>query len=315
MFPASNARLSFDLPVWIKSYWTYPAMAWFRYSLCEPRDTFNSLCAMPDFPDKTEEEQWCLDQYSSTECSKIRNAAQSKAERYILWFYAANGVWALVAISISYLVLQTLQNMISPSLVQKSREGNIGLWLSIPTLGSAAVGIALAWAKTSALNVDEGEAKGRWIGPMYIAASSLFALASLLSLLIARLSIYNTAQKWRKFLAIFCFIIVSVLLVVFLVIIFVGSIYLSSYLRGATVPDNARGSFACAVDKGRSCTMCDASSGQCPEWTSNDVLRVLRSQTKASASLSGIYLIYTWKIIQFGVNLWKVNQSYQIGFA
>jgi len=290
-------------------------MAYFRYWFCQPTETYNSLCAVPVFEDAVDETQWCIDNHDATNCTAIRDSAQERAARSILWFYTGNAIWTLLLVFIGFLVVDTLQNIISRPLVQKSRENNLPMWLSLPIVGSGLVGVVLTFSSDSVLNIDS-EAEGRWIGPMYIASGALFSLASFFSWVVGRISIFSTRQKWWKQAVVMCFLIVSILLVAVLVTLFIGSIVYSSSLISSPLSDSARGNFACAVDQAGSCTQCDSTTEQrCPEWTTEDVTRVVQSQAKASASLAGIFLLYTSGMIQFGRHLWKITQSYQIDYV
>lgn len=289
-------------------------MAWFRFQLCQPRSTYNTLCAMPIFDDAVAEEQWCMENYKSTDCSEIRDEAVTKATSYIFWYFAANGIWIILTVFVGYLQVDTLHDIISRPLVHKSFESNIPMWLSLPTIGSALFGAGLSFAQSSVLNVASGS-RGRFIGPMYILAASLFFLASILTWLSGRFSIFDVEQKWRKSVAILCFLTVSVSLVLVLLTIFVGSISFASSWINPSLTDAKTGEFACTFDRGRTCTNCQSASNQCPEWSSDDVNKVLRSQAKASAALAGIFLLYTARLVQFGLHLWKLNQSYQVGYV
>ena len=289
-------------------------MAYFRYWFCQPTDSYNSLCAVPVYEDAADETQWCIDKYDSTNCTAIRDSAQERAAKSILWFYTGMAIWTLLLVFIGFLVVDTLQNIISRPLVQKFRENNLPVWLSLPILGSALVGVVLTFSSDSVLNIDS-EAKGRWIGPMYLASAACFSLASFFSWVVGRISIFSTRQKWWKQAVVMCFLIVSILLAVVLVALFIGSIVYSSSLISNPSSDSVRGDFACAVDVAKSCTQCDSTTNRCPEWTTEDVTRVLQSQAKASATLAGIFFLYTSGMIRFGRLLWKITQSYQIDYV
>jgi hypothetical protein len=50
--------------------------SWFRGHFCDPSDTADRECTVP-FSDNATETQWCVENYNSTDCSSIRNSAQS----------------------------------------------------------------------------------------------------------------------------------------------------------------------------------------------------------------------------------------------
>ena len=302
--------------VWIKFSWTDRAMTMFRYWFCQPTvtSTYNTLCAVPVFEDKQDEEQWCLENYESTNCTAIRDDAQDRTKQVLLLGYTCNGIWVLLTVLVGVLVMDTILNIVSRPLFLKSRESNVPLWLSLPVTGTTIVGLGLTFSPVSILNI-ESDVKGRWLGPMYLVAAACFALAAVLSWLAARMSIFNAGQKRWKSFVILCLLSVSLILVIALVTIFVGSIVFSSYLTDITLKDSARGNFACAVDRTGTCTRCDEAFNKCPEWTNEDVVKVLRSQAKSSATLAGIFLLYTSGIIRFAAQWWRINQSYQIGYV
>lgn len=78
--------------VWIKHWWVTPSMTWFRRWYCV-NGTYDTLCLVPvgGEPYYNGEEQWCLGVYNATNCSEIRNNAQSAmiTDAYIFYYSVA----------------------------------------------------------------------------------------------------------------------------------------------------------------------------------------------------------------------------------
>ena len=54
---------------------------------------------------------------------------------------------------------------------------------------------------------------------------------------------------------------------------------------------------------------------QCPEWTDSDILKVLQTQLKQSATLAAIFLIYAFSALRFGFILRSHVSRYQIEYV
>jgi hypothetical protein len=90
--------------VWVKQYWAAPSMAWFRKKFCRPSYTANSRCVVPigggaGFED---EDEWCMEFYGATDCTRIRDDAEARTDRFLSAFYytvAAWGVFFIIYVS------------------------------------------------------------------------------------------------------------------------------------------------------------------------------------------------------------------------
>lgn len=99
--------------------------------------------------------------------------------------------------------------------------------------------------------------------------------------------------------------------------IFSASIAWSVNLVGYNLEDALRGAVACSIDTVNSCTKCQNRSGsrECPEWTEGDVVKILQTQLKQSATFAAIVLIYSFGSLRFGFVLRKHISVYQIDYV
>ena len=100
--------------------------------------------------------------------------------------------------------------------------------------------------------------------------------------------------------------------------IFVVSITFSvTFVVPFKLSDDERGILACTIDTVQSCSSCYNRIGltKCPEWTTDEVIKVMQSQLKQSASLAAIVFLYSMGSIRFGVMLRKHILSYQIDYV
>ena len=105
-------------------------------------------------------------------------------------------------------------------------------------------------------------------------------------------------------------------------VVFAASLVFSVDLVDYGISDEERGSIACYVDTANSCTNCypndegwDPTEPQCPEWTLDDVVKVLQTQLKQSATLAAIFLIYAFSALRFGFVLRSHVSRYQIEYV
>lgn len=197
-------------------------------------------------------------------------------------------------------------------MVQKSREQNVPAWLMLPILGCVAVGAVLGFSPTSVLSAGDGNYQ--WIGVAYIACGGIFFLSACLGWFISVFSILSNRDKRYKLVAVFLFIILMASCCAILSIIFITSITGSLELTDTGIDEETRGSTACGADTADSCSNCDGSEGDiiCPEWSITDTLKVLQTQTKGSATLALIFLLYSISALRFGFLLRKHISMYQI---
>ena len=76
--------------VWVRHWWSVPTMAWFRAMTCG--ETANTLCIVPVLggPDFRNEDEWCLANFNSTECTSIRDDAEARVLAFAYFFYNFN---------------------------------------------------------------------------------------------------------------------------------------------------------------------------------------------------------------------------------
>lgn len=190
-------------------------------------------------------------------------------------------------------------------------------WFSLPMLGCIAIGLLYTFSTSSVLSARSGNNTLAWIGPLYIATGGLFFLASILGAFIGSYSILSTRHKRYKLVAVMLFILVMVGILVSLIAIFSGSIAFSLSLVEIPITGKQRGDIACFIDRANTCSKCEDYWGpaKCPEWTNEDVTKILQTQAKAGAALSAIFLIYPISALRFGFNLRKYILLYQIEYV
>ena len=190
--------------VWVDKWWRDGRLAWFRYQSC-PSGTYQTSCTVPDFGNATEEVAWCRINYNATDCTEIRDQAQYKTLRFLKGFYFFTGGWGLVLLLLVresekcnkrcsqrlrltaainsfpqiFLAMDTLEQIISKPLVQKSRQSNIPGWLSLPMLTCLGVGVILILFEDSTTGKDY-LSQFQWMGSIYVSISGLFFAAGLL---------------------------------------------------------------------------------------------------------------------------------------
>jgi len=71
------------------------------------------------------------------------------------------------------------------------------------------------------------------------------------------------------------------------------------------------------LDTGGSCTGCESPNPAkvCPEWSENDVSRVLKTTMKQSATVAAIFLVYALITLRYGVILFNHVSNYQIDYV
>jgi len=90
--------------------------------------------------DYDSENEWCLWEYNSTECTEIRDEAQEETALILSTFYRSLASWGLVYVFIMILIIKSLERIISKPMVQKSREVNVVGWLTFPVFCTALFG-------------------------------------------------------------------------------------------------------------------------------------------------------------------------------
>jgi hypothetical protein len=302
--------------VWVKHWWSAELMAWFRSKTCRI-NTYNTYCVVPidGLPKFTSEKEWCMYYYNSNQCEEIRSTAQSKMSTYSKTFYNTNGAIALFTVLMLALTVNFLEGIITRPIVQKSRESNIPLWLTLPTIGCFAIGAITLFSPSSVSQRNAGTDQF-WPGVLYLCAAVLYLVACLLGYFISHYNILNSRDKKTKSAAIVVFIFMVMTTLLLLATIFVQSILLSSSIVNIPVNNKLRGEIACLI-AAPTCSFCNNDVGQteCPEWTETDVKIVLSSQLKSSAALAAIFMIYSVGALRFGFVLLRHISRYQIDYV
>uniref|UniRef100_A0A7S1YXR5 Uncharacterized protein n=1 Tax=Trieres chinensis TaxID=1514140 RepID=A0A7S1YXR5_TRICV len=307
--------------VWVKHWWSTPSMNWFRELFCLAGTAYTK-CAMPvgGGSINTTEDEWCELNYNATDCSDIRSEAQQKMTTTSYIFVTGNGIWGVLLILLLFLALTLLEGIITAPIVQSSKETNIPAWLTLPIIGCLAGGSVLLFSPSSALS-DGADSGVFWVGLVYMVASGMFFLAALLGWFISAFSVLNNRDKRHKQIAILLFIATMLLTVLSVAAILSTSLIYSASIVRIDYDDKARGNVACYLDTADSCTNCPKSPGHqpegvwCPEWTDEEVVKVLQTQLKQSATLGAILLIYAFSALRFGFILHSHFSRYQIDYV
>ncbi|KAL7537067.1 hypothetical protein ACHAWF_005649 [Thalassiosira exigua] len=255
--------------------WDEPSFRLIRRLYCEP-GTSDGQCKVPilggeDFPDET---KWCQAKYNATNCKEIRDNAQGNYNVTARAAHTVNAIWALLLVIIMWTTLCVLQAVITLPIVQRSKESNIPLWLTLPTAGCYFVGYLLHFAEGS---VTEEVQDMYWIALTYFVSGGAFTLAALIGYVLKFYSVLNGRQKKIKQGVVIAFLVTIVLTLFAVGTIFVTSLIYS--LRIVDLPFAQRGEIACELDQNGSCTGCNESDDalKCPEWSYVGVMTVLQT--------------------------------------
>ena len=202
-------------------------------------------------------------------------------------------------------------------MVQKSRESNVPGWLSLPTIGCSVVGAVFRYSPSSVLSAHSGSSYS-WIGTAYMACGVLFFITVMLGWFISTFSILSGRDKRYKHISVIVFISFMICTSFVLTVIFVASISYSVALVDIPIDEDQVENIACGVDTADSCSNCDGAIPNeplCPEWSLEDVTRVLQNQTKGSATLAIIFFLYSFGALRFGFVLRKHVTMYQIDYV
>jgi uncharacterized membrane protein YidH (DUF202 family) len=270
-------------------------------------------------PDFDSENDWCLANYNATDCSDIRDTAESDMFASMLRFYTFLAGWSSAVLFVIMLIVNSLERIITKPIVQKARESNVPLWLSLPSITNMLVGSVLLFSQSSLLNSQSGSgSESSWIGIVYLVTGGLFLVALLMGWYLSAYTIRNHADKQSKNVAVIIMIIMMAANVVMLVAIFVASIIFSADLISSSSLDQTqRADVACRVDRNVTCTACDSlvPEDRCPEWSLGEVTQILQTQLKQSATLASIFVLYAISVLRFGVTLRRHLSLYQIDYV
>jgi len=226
--------------------------------------------------------------------------------------YTSNGIWALVLVVLLWVTLCVLQSIITLPIVQRSKESNIPLWLTFPIVGCYTVGTMLLYAQTSVTNEIRDV---YWIALVYLLSGGAFTLAAIVGYFLQFYTVLNGRQRRWKQLTVIMFIVTIVVTVFSVATIFTTSLLYSFSI--VDLPLEQYQQIACYLDSGGSCTGCDQEEEDmmCPEWTKDDVQRVLQTIMKQSATLAAIFLVYALITLRYGFVLFRHVSRYQIDYV
>lgn len=214
------------------------------------------------------------------------------------------------------MAIGVLEGIITKPVVQSSRESNVPVWLSGPTIGCGTVGSILLFSPSSIVQ-QASKSGSSWIGVVYLVCGLTFFISGLLGWFISAFSILNSRDKRNKICAVLLFITLMMGTILLIGTIFSASIAWSVNLVTYPITDDLRGIISCSIDTATSCSQCNNPFDlrECPEWSTEDVVRILRTQLKQSATLAAIVLIYSVGSLRFGFILRKHIASYQIDYV
>ena len=301
------------MEVWTKHWWDDKSLSWYRGIFCE-EGTAQGKCMVPvlggiNHPD---EDAWCKAYFNATDCEDIRDEAQYYFVVANYVYFAVNGIWALILAVLMWVTLNVLQAIITLPIVQRSKESNIPLWLTFPVIGSYMIGYVFLFSEAS---IDEVLEDIRWMGITYMVSGGSFTLLALVGLVLKCYPVLNTRQKKVKQGMIVLFIVVIILTIFAVAVVFATSLIYS--LSIVDLPLTRYSEIACALDVDGSCTGCDSlyPDEVCPEWSKNDVARVLQTITKQSATIAAIFLVYALATLRYGFVLFRHVSRYQIEYV
>jgi len=303
------------MEVWIRHFWGDASMAYLRGLFCE-EGTENDECVVPIMggEEYKNEKAWCLAKYNSTRCEYIRNEAQYECTVASYIFFTSNGVWALILVFLIWVTLSVLQAIISMPIVQRSKESNIPLWLTLPIVGCFGLGYILLYAPRS-MTVKQSSQDLYWIGLCYFVSGGAFALAAVVGCFLKFYSVLNRREKKFK-QGIVVFFNATIILTIFAV----ATIFTTSLIYALNIVDISLDSYqsiACMLDFGGSCTGCDSDKvhKMCPEWSEDDVKTVLKTIMKQSATVAAIFLVYAFITLRYGFLLFRHVSNYHIEYV
>lgn len=154
------------------------------------------------------------------------------------------------------------------------------------------------------------------IGLFYILTGAAFLLAAFTGIFLKFYTVLNGRQRRFK-QGVVIFFILTIVVTVFSI----GTIFITSLLHSFSLVESSTDQqykrIACDFDRGGSCTGCDQDDPDliCPEWSEEDVQKVLDSIMKQSATLAAIFLVYALITLRYGFVLFRHVSRYQIEYV
>jgi len=294
-----------------KYWWDDPSMSFVRRLFCE-EGTEDSKCMAPIDGGSVYESEliWCQKEYNATDCESVRDDAQRRYNLSAGIYYTVNGVWALLLVVLMWVTLSLLQAVITLPIVQRSKESNIPLWLTFPIVGCFALGYILLFEEAS---IEEIVDDVYWIAIGYLTSGGLFTLAAMIGIVLKFYTVLNRRQRRIKQGLVIVFISTIMMTLLAVSTIFVTSLLYS--FRFVDLTEDSLQQIACVIDMSGSCTGCDQLPKQCPEWTNEDVQKVLATMMKQNTTLAAIFLVYAMITLRYGFVLFAHVSRYQIEYV
>lgn len=300
--------------MWVVHWWATEEFTWFRGQFCS-EGTANGKCNGPDI----NIDNWCINHYNATDCGDIKDSAHMymMATSYI--FFTINAVWALVLTILLYLAHRLLENILTTPIIRESTSKNLPIWLILPIAGCIYTGATLMLSPTSIFfNVG---IELEWIAVTYLVSAGTFLITAVLGWGIANVPVMSAAHKRRQLFAVLMFICTVVLTIISVSAIFCASLIYSSTLLDLDLTSEEVSQIACIIDTVNSCSGCNEDNNAtlsipvCPEWSEDDVVRVICTQLKQSAIMAAIFFIYALSALKFGFILRNHIKAYQIDYV
>jgi len=320
--------------VWIKHWWSTRSMAGFRKFFCAVDKQCQCAVPLKDVEDK----DWCNSNCDGAEdCGDQRDFGIAKMTVFMGFAFTTSAIVGVILVALLMLALFLLQRIISAPIVKSSKESNIPLWLTFPTIFSFLGGVLFTISPQTisrgpeemAAQLSPDAQKGlqiiHYIGYCYFVTGAFFLTSALLGWFIAATTVLDSRDKTRKMIAVYLFIGMMVLTMFAVVVVLVYSLIYSSSLVDLTFNDDERGRIACFHDLADSCSNCNTTnnntieanngSRRCPEWDKSDVMTLVQTILKQSAAFATIFVIYAFTALRFGFTLKTLVSRYEVDYV
>jgi len=289
--------------VWVEHWWTTPSMKWFRKMYCPASKMDECIATTIPFTD-------------------TRDKAQQSVHRFIEIFTYSNLTFDILLVLLLLLGYWMLRSIISEPIVQRSKESNIPLWLTLPAAGCLMLGF-LTIDSTSLLN-DDNLDQPIWIEAipnLFIVAGVAFSMSVLLGWFNFMKGVFNTQDKMLKQITVYLYILVIIIAIVSVASILIGCSIFSFRIFDLVEDESGEiGKIACNLSNKTlifGCTGCNSTNieDQCPEWDKEDISIVLQAILKVIVSISAIFLIYPCFALHFGFEMRLLLSQYEIDYV